>query len=198
MTAAVDICNMALSNLGARSRIASLTEQSEEARHCLLWYAASRDATLQAADWNFARKRAALATVDGASVDDWAYVYAYPSGCLQARRIATALRAVDPPPFEVATLTVSGTDYICILTDEPEAVLVYTRPVENPNLFSPRFIVALSWALAANIALPITGKTDLARVAAQQAQGWIGAAETSDANEQGRDAPREASWVEAR
>jgi hypothetical protein len=62
----VDICNQALAGVGARSSIASLNENSNEARKCLLFYATTRDELLRAAQWNFARKQDYLTLIKAA------------------------------------------------------------------------------------------------------------------------------------
>ena len=56
MASEVDICNRALSKLGA-ARITSLTEDSVNARACNAMYESVRDAELRAHPWNFAMKR---------------------------------------------------------------------------------------------------------------------------------------------
>src|SRR5262245_52285113 len=60
MASVVNICNLALQKLGA-GRIASLDENSREARSCANNYETTRDAELRRHFWNFARKRARLA-----------------------------------------------------------------------------------------------------------------------------------------
>jgi hypothetical protein len=50
------ICNRALNAIGTRSTIASLGEESNEARQCNILYASTRDSLLTMAAWNFARK----------------------------------------------------------------------------------------------------------------------------------------------
>ena len=54
--AEVDICNEALSVMGSRSTIASLTENSAEAIQCNLRYETVRDQLLRLAPWAFAKK----------------------------------------------------------------------------------------------------------------------------------------------
>ncbi len=101
MTSETQICNFALSSIGTRSTIAALTEDSNEARACNLWFAQTRDDMLQQAFWNFARKTATLSLLKQAPgtpgfsgtqsttwnssypAPPWLYEYAYPSDCLQ-------------------------------------------------------------------------------------------------------------------
>ncbi len=60
MTSVVQICNIALSNLG-EAKIAALTDENERARQCNLRYEDCRDAVLRSHPWNAAVTRAALA-----------------------------------------------------------------------------------------------------------------------------------------
>lgn len=197
MPSQVEVCNLALTFIGARSTIAALypEEQSEEARHCSLIFDAVRDATLAAHDWPFARARVALASL-GDPPDSWSYRYAYPTNCLQALYIEPVVRTDIPAAFEVA----AGTGFISkvILTDEENAVLVYTGRVTTPAVWSPAFVWAFAWALAAAIALPITNDPKMARVAQEGFFAAISAARAAAGNETQRDRPADADWIQAR
>lgn len=106
MTSAVDIANNALANIGARSTIASLTEDSNEARAVNLQYPDTLQKLLRAAPWNFARKfinmsllKALPGTPENTATPadgywhesypppGWLYSYAYPSDALMVRYI---------------------------------------------------------------------------------------------------------------
>ena len=178
MTTEVDICNRALSRLGTAATIASLDEDSTEARHCAIWYAATRDALLRAADWNFARRREELADM-GSPPTGWDYRYAVPTDCVRVLRLASATNAA-PLPFEIAGASTSRV----LFTDQEDAELIYTARVEEPTLFDAGFAAALVDQLAANIAYPITQKTEIAVRLAQMARSSFEHAVASDANEQ--------------
>lgn len=126
MTSETTICNFALSQVGTRSTIASLTEDSNEARACNLWFDQTRDDMLQQAFWNFARKTATLSLlkqspgtpgfVGPASATwsnvypapPWQYQYAYPSDCLQVRYLQPQLSTGwtgDVPLFGASVVT---------------------------------------------------------------------------------------------
>lgn len=110
MVAVIDICNRALGEIGTRSTIASLSENSEEARYCNIYYEAVRDQALGLANWNFARYTTTLAVLKAApgtpenpdapssgvwSTDwpapPWLYEYAFPSDCIRCRYIIPQL-----------------------------------------------------------------------------------------------------------
>jgi hypothetical protein len=110
------ICNMALSSIGTRSTIASLSEDSTEAETCQLWYNTLRDSLLRDLPWNWARRQVALAVYKAAAGTQenpqgalpqpplpWLYSYAYPSDCLDARYILPLLDngslSGAPPPL---------------------------------------------------------------------------------------------------
>src|SRR6185312_8086770 len=83
----VEICNMALGHVGNSSQIASLTEKSNEARACLLYYEQVRDEVLQAAPWPFITVIEPLTLVATSPNTDWAYSYRYPVDAFTVGRI---------------------------------------------------------------------------------------------------------------
>lgn len=165
MASNVDICNMALSHCGISSFISSLDEASNEARVCALHLPLVRGAVLQDFPWNFARRRRLLAALAETPPANWAYVYALPEDCLAALFIAVpgmrAPRSDQRIPFEVAANDTQRVLY----TDQPSAELVYSANVENPTLFDPLFIQALSFALASAIAAPLSVSSGLVKYA---------------------------------
>lgn len=103
----VQLCNNALGALGARSTIASLTEDSNEARACSRLFEQTRDECLSKAWWNFARKTTVLtllkSSVSGYTVwtsaypaPPWTYEYACPAD-------AIAIRYLEPMLFQDST-----------------------------------------------------------------------------------------------
>ena len=60
MASAVDICNLALQRLGAKS-IGALTEDTTAGRECNRVYEHARDSELRSHQWSFARTRVEVA-----------------------------------------------------------------------------------------------------------------------------------------
>lgn len=105
MTTETDVANLALSHVGTRATIASLAENSPEARACSRFFAHCRDETLAATWWNFARATASLTLLkaapgtpefvgsvvplwtDSYPAPPWQYEYAYPADCIKARYV---------------------------------------------------------------------------------------------------------------
>ena len=69
------ICNMALGYI-AKSRITSLTDSTEEARQCNLYYDHLRQQLLTSYNWGFAKRVSALALVSDTTMFGYDYVYA--------------------------------------------------------------------------------------------------------------------------
>lgn len=143
MTSAVSVCNLALQKLGA-TRITSLTDDSRNARACNAAYEHVRDLELSAHDWNFARARASIAA-DGTSPDfGYDYSYTLPADCLQIR----------PDNSSDLDWQVEGQ---ALLTNWGAPLeLVYTRRVEDPNVFHPTFVEVLACRLAIHMCDEIT------------------------------------------
>lgn len=211
MPTELEVANMALSHIGARDSIPSLSENSIEARQCNRWIGLSRQMTLESYNWNFARKRSTLtAHADDPPEGLWSYRFALPSDLLKAREIQnpglpfnpydtihnTIYFQPDAVPFEVA-LSDDGTEKT-LLTDITPVTLVYTADIADYTLFSAEAVIATSYALAHLIALKITGKTAIVDLMAQRFFAYVRAAAMHDANEQVERAPRDAPSIRGR
>lgn len=152
MASIVDICNLALSHLGNRASVVSISpvDGSVEADYCARFYQVARDEILELGDWSFARTRAALVELLTNPSTTWEHAYALPSDCMVPRRIITGETYEyedDSPNFELEGTT--------LLTNKANATLIYTRPIEDPTKFSPGFVTSVSYKLAAYLAGPI-------------------------------------------
>lgn len=157
MASKTEIANLAISHLGIGKEIANIeNEQSQEAAACRRFYETAKEATLSDLDWSFATKEAVLNLIEETPEGEWLYKYIYPSDCVNMRRIVSGFR-VDTQstrlPFKVSS---EGTQKV-IITDKEDASAEYTRNVNDPNLFSAEFTLALSFRLASYIAPRLTG-----------------------------------------
>lgn len=224
MSSDTEVANLALAKIGTRSTIASLSEDSNEARAINLIYANTRDQVLGMAFWNFARKTANLgvlkvapgaigSTSTGGNVwspdwppPGWLYEYAYPSDCIQMRfvspQLTTGFSSADGVPifgsavttgmpywgaaavrFEVATDSINDIQQNVILTNQYQAIGVYTVRITNPDLWSAQFIEALAAALAGRVAMQLTGDKALVSAMFQYANSVLLQARATDGNE---------------
>ncbi len=190
MASTVSICNLALGHLGA-DKIDALTEASSEARACNRFYAQTLDTLLAAGPpWRFARTEAVLAEVTGTAAGRWAHTYALPVDLLR-------VRAVRPPggtlsgailPGDLQGVDADGAPYELsgdrLLCDLSPASLRYIRRVDDPSKFPPLFVEALSWHLAARLAMPLTREPGQRQAAFQMALQTQAAASAADANDE--------------
>ena len=195
----VQIGNLALSHLGTRSLITSLTENSNEAAAINLWYTFSRRQALAKAHWSFARKRVTLSShADDPPENIWAYRYQYPADCVEARKLENEYIDKDGDNIPYVIEMDDTEDSRSILTDMDEAVLVYTFDQTNPETYPPHFVLALSHLLASHIAMQVTGKKTLKDSEYEQYLITMSMAEAEDARQDKRPPPRDAAWIRGR
>lgn len=219
MASEVDICNLALANLGDVASVSSINppEGSAQAEHCQRFYPIARDSLLEMHNWGFATKRTTLALL-GSSWPEWQYCYAQPIDMLNALAVLSNTAADDysvpipqpysniatvnagqgfytPAPFSCETLD-DGT--AVIYTDMENATLRYTARVQDPTKFSPLFVEALSWLLASKLAGPIIkGDAGAAMAKSCMASFMVvyGKATMSDANQRRTNIQQSVNWM---
>ena len=224
MASEVDICNMALSELGDQATVSSIDppEGSAQAGKCARWYPICLDLMLEADEWSFARRRAPLALLDQ-SVSTWRYVYARPADCVKAWAVLPPDALNDysvgfPQPssqfigLPVDRLIDAGAAYVpqdftqeiddnerpIILTNQENAVLRYTKRITDTTRFTPLFTTAFAKLLASYLAGPII-KGDAGRDAAAKLYAEFTAAlakaSASDANARQETVKQVVPWI---
>lgn len=183
MASVVAICNMALSRLGTRARVADPAEDSTEAQQCAIWFDQARDAALRAYDWNFARRYVRLAErADVVPPSVWSHAYSYPTDCLRLRGLLPDLR--PPVAFQVSSALDAGNNAVKVIfagVDAAEAW--YTARIEDTALWDAGFTASMAAMLAAYVAMPITQKESIAQASQREAQLVLAQAMADDANE---------------
>ena len=147
----VKICNLALTRLG-ETRITSLAENSEQARSCNAIYEEIRDEVLSDHPWNFAQKRATLATLSGEPVftdDGMTVQYQKPTDCIKITHVNISF----------ARIKLEGDR---ILSDTSGLKIKYTFRNTDPQKYFPKFIMAFATRLAAELAYGLTSSRTLA------------------------------------
>lgn len=138
----VDICNLALQRLGAKS-ISSLAEDSTAGRECNRVYAHARDSELRAHTWNFARARVSLAADSTPPVFGFTNQYPLPTNYLRLI-----------PDKDVIDWQIEGRS---ILTNDGAPLeIIYIRTVTDVNDFDELFVALLIARIARDIAEKIT------------------------------------------
>lgn len=227
MASDVDICNMALSDIGADAVVTSIAppDGTAEAGHCARFYGQARRELLEYQQWSFSKQRVALAPVTNPSTI-WQYAYATPSGMINALRVLqlgylTDLGLYAPTgsylnyyadwtlidalftergssDFEIE-MTSTGQEIL--LTNEPNAVLLFTQDVTDTTKFSPQFVACFHMLLASYLAGPIIKGLQGAQVGAQWRKAAFdnsGRAAESNANSSNERAEHLASHLRVR
>lgn len=208
MTAVVDICNQALAHLGIDDSITDIDDRGKAARLCRLFFDQTRDAVLRAYPWGFAQRTVIAAPANEEPPPGWAFVYEYPLNCLQVHAVMpeygdrhSALftrmyeggiypdftniyqRAKRRHPWE-RVYSITGP---VIATDLEEAWIRYTVRVEEPDRWDALFTEAMSYAVAAKLAMPMAVSQTLAAGVAETYRQMINQAKSSHLNEGGPD-----------
>lgn len=161
MASKTGICNQALLHLKNSKTLTNVdTDNSIQANTLLLFYDDALEEVLREFDWPFAKRIAALALVEEDPDDgvEWAYSYRWPSGCLRARYIVSGTTAVGTTTPKVAFEIGADDTGLLILTNEVDAVLAYTKSIDDVSVMSPRFRTAFSYLLAYKVAPTLCGE----------------------------------------
>ena len=139
----------------------------------------------------------------------WLYSYAYPSDCLLMRYISPQIFTTGQGPggpvpvFSVPSLGAvppfvqirpqrfqvgldvdgQGNQARVVLSNQDQAIGIYTAQVLVPDLWDPSFQDAMAAALAVRLAIPLSGDKKMMQLAAQVAMQTVLAARVSDGNE---------------
>ncbi len=192
--AKLDIYNMALGFVGART-VASPRENTPEAVQCELYWDRARRAALQDYPYNFACRRARLASkaLPEAYAGEWRFCYGLPDGCLKFLRVHDG-SGDGAAPWQ---LRHDGRESV-ILTDTGRAWGDFIVDVQDVSLWSELFVLVMARKLACFIVVPLLKNNpqkvqeleELYQMALPRADG-------QDASE-GRDKKTSDSWLLAR
>lgn len=192
-----ELYNLALSAAGTRARISLPDERSREAEICNLWYPSVYRQVLRAAPWSSARAYQRLALFaevgdqwePGAPEPGFRFAYSLPDKCLRPVYLYGYSR------FSVGLINPT---LQALMTNEPDPVLYYTHEQVEVSLWDSQLYLAIAHALAANIALPLNGRTQQARAAIAQANMLIAQAQETAANEIFAPVETSPSWLQVR
>ncbi|MDD2709801.1 MAG: hypothetical protein PHV34_17600 [Verrucomicrobiae bacterium] len=142
-----EVANFVLT-LWGQEEIESLNEENESARKLRRVWPLVRKSVLRRIDWNFARTEKLLAPVTDA-VSDYAYAYAYPADCVEAREIYNSTKSHDADNIDFGVRSNASGNGKIIVTDQYQAVLFYTRAITVTSVFCPLFVEACGYLMAA-------------------------------------------------
>lgn len=156
MASKVDICNRALTKLGAQ-RILSLSDDLKPARECNSAFDIVRDAELRNHTWSFSKTRASLAALAAAPAWGFSRQFQLPNDCLRVVRVGEYY----PGPVLDDYVNSNTADYAIegrrILTDyDAPLKILYIARVTDATQYDSAFIEALACRLAMELAEPLT------------------------------------------
>ena len=164
----LDICNMALAILG-QVDMSSLTEENQRARLCNQYYDIVRQQLLRAHDWSFAKATAKLSLIrQETNKGVMEFVYSKPAKSLFITKIYNEGQLEKAGHFRLEYDSVKKEEVI--RSQVENAMCEYTRDVEETSLYDSQFVEAFSAALAAKMAMSLTGSTQLYQMAVQTYQ----------------------------
>jgi hypothetical protein len=162
MASKIDICNLALAHLG-QAPLSSVTQEDERARRIRLFYEPIRDELLRTHNWGFAATEAPLALIKTHPLTQ-EFLYKYPADALFIRRVFTAGQphVCFEERFDVQEQT------RLIVTKAASAFSIYTRRITDETQFDEAFAGCFALALAAELAVTLTGDYPLANMLSQK------------------------------
>lgn len=149
MATQLDICNIALSNIGCLP-IQSLTDSSESSRLLLLNWERCLESVLREFPWSFATQVKYL-NLTPDEPPDYRFAYYYPTDCLKIQMVGEYVK--HPARYEVRS---NGVNKI-IVTNAENALAKYTTKISDCTVFDPSFTEALTYKLAYEINNSKTG-----------------------------------------
>ena len=194
MANAVDICNLALSQLGERGEIVALDppDGSIYAAECSNYYPIALRKLLEEYDWSFMQTRARLNKLASFDSELYGYknAYALPSDCVRVVRVSEAnekqtmcpLATELPRNYEIQYSKTTGSRIL--LTNVNNAIIEYTLYRDVPALFPTYFIEALVLGLAVYLVGPVKRSDPASTMAQNLRQSYeqtLSKAKTADA-----------------
>lgn len=193
MASNVDICNLALTELGA-ARITSLSDDTKQARALNAVFDMKRDDLLTAHPWSFAIKRSQIPASATAPDFGWSYAYPVPSDYMKLVQIGDEWTFYDAGDSG-ALFDVEGR---AILTNEVSPLKIrYVYRVTNAGLFSPSFVVALAALLRVTICDELSASGTKYQAAVDAYRDAIQKAKRANDIERPPQRVQDTSWVRA-
>ena len=195
MATAVDICNLALSQLGENGQVVALDppDGSEFADECSNYYPIALRKLFEEYDWSFVQTRAILNELADFDAEIYGYKHAYalPSDCVRVTMVSKVNdlegdkwhkhNSERPRNYEIQYS--KTTDNRILLTDVEDAIIQYTVYKDAPAIFPTYFLEALVLGLAIYLVGPIKRSDPASQVAQNLRQAYEAAlskAKTAD------------------
>lgn len=198
MASKIQICNRALSKLGAE-RITSLDDDVKAARAMKSAYDFVLEAELRAHNWNFSIRRAELAALSSAPVWGFSYQYALPVDFLKLIEIRDLYPNANVQDYRTAPAPLWQVEGGVLMSDaEAPLYIRYVARVSDTNSYDASFSEAMACRLAAECAEEITEASGKVQTAWKLYERAIMDALRADAIEQPSEWMMDDSWIVGR
>ncbi len=186
MASDVGICNSALIKIGAKT-ITALTDGGKNANVCNAQYSKKRDELLRAHNWNFATARQKIAQLTSTPAFEFDYEYQLPSDSLKVRGAYGNTDAVGQIVYKIEGRK--------LLTNAEEVYFKYTKRVTDVNDMPADFQEALSYLIAADLAVSIANSKSLKEQMEGGFRAALRKARSNDAIEDTADEIPDGDWI---
>ncbi len=191
--------NLALNAVGARSNVASPTENSREAQVCELWYTVVRDAVFASAPWPELTKLASLEVLDTRDTEeDWVATNARPGYAYAYAMPADAARPQYLTNFDRFLVTSYDDNRQVLVSNTEAAILAYTAKNLSIQIWGAGLQMAMVYGLASHIVMPLSAKASRAKQLVDQANNFIVQARETAANTSNETFDYLPDWIAAR
>ena len=206
----VSIWNLALGHVGEATQVVDPDESTAVARACRRFWDQSRDAVLAEFPWMFARRLVTLVSY-ATPPDPWPYAYLAPSDLLTVLSVnpswvdawsagtadyywtdtsgyiyqGSTMGAIAPPVrWSIGGVTdEDGVETELVLSETTLSSLNYTRRVEDPTRYPAPFVDAVSFRLAWDLCIPLSGSQETRSLLWSLYQQRLGNAAALDARQ---------------
>lgn len=193
MASDTSIVNYGLRLIGGQP-IISLTDGSNSANAANNIYEDLRDDLLRSHPWNFATKRQKLAQSSTDPTFEFDHAYPLPSDWLRT----VSVHADDIGVSTILYKEEQVGNQKVLVTSHDEVWLRYIARVTDPNMMSADFRMALSVALARDLAVPIASSNTLADKFEKRAERVLARARSADGMGSFPERRPRGSWVNSR
>lgn len=188
MASEIGICNSAIAKVRGK-RILSLSDTSLEASLCTSLYPEVRDALLRGHPWNFNKARVMPALLVQAPAFEYDNAYQMPPDCAKILRINNVCQD-EKWVYENNQILINDSSGIEVL---------YGRYITDASKFDAQFAAVCAYALAVELAYPITQSSSLAERLQTMTDKKLREARSMNAQERGSvEAIRSDQWLNAR
>lgn len=202
MATQVEIINIALGHL-AQAPITSTASASVQAEVAARVWETSRKEALRGHDWSFATVVANLTTnttyptltTSGLYAGNYEYCYDYPSNCLAMWHVYDETVADKSVGQDFRELYDPTNKKNVIVTDVYQAMGEYTFDLTDTSFFDANFVKVLSYKLADEMAMPLTGDPMLKKSMVEEYERLMNEAERMSSYENNPDHIKEGTCV---